>query len=138
MKRVCETVVYPSKPMDQGHYDCRMRFMCMKHIAMANLCPTRVPIAYKVISDYHGIILPGRDVGGTDAPGGGGGGTIGRYRTWGRQAPGGGASHHQSVPHLGAAPAPGGGALTCAASVLARDRRGIADSGALLGLAPSV
>ena len=53
-------VVYPSKPMNQGHYNCRMRFMCMKLIAMANLCPTRVPIAYKVISDYHGIILPGR------------------------------------------------------------------------------
>jgi hypothetical protein len=53
-------VVYPSKPMDQGHFDCRMRFMCMKLIAMANLCPTRVPIAYKVISDYHGIVLPGR------------------------------------------------------------------------------
>ena len=49
--------------------------------------------------------------------------TIGRCRTWGRQAPGGGASHHQSVPHPGAA-APGGGALTCAASVLARDLRG--------------
>ena len=74
------------------------------------------------------------NVGGTDAPPPGGGlgrGTIGRYRTWGRQAPGGGASHHQLVPHLGTAPAPGGGALTCAASVLARDRRGTADSGAL-------
>ena len=54
-------VVYPVKPMDAGHFDGRMRFMCMKLIAMANLCPTRVPIAYKVISDYHGIQLPGRD-----------------------------------------------------------------------------
>jgi hypothetical protein len=54
-------IVYPVKPMDAGHFDGRMRFMCMKLIAMANLCPTRVPIAYKVISDYHGIILPGRE-----------------------------------------------------------------------------
>ena len=80
------------------------------------------------------------NVGGTEAPPGGGGAGAGHHRPvpdLGPAAPGGGASHHQSVPHPGAA-APGGGALTCAASVLARDRRGIADSGALLGLAPSV
>eukprot|EP00966_Prymnesium_polylepis_P155891 3601871-Prymnesium_polylepis.1 len=28
---------------------------------MANLCPTRAPIAYKIVSDYHGIVLPSRE-----------------------------------------------------------------------------
>jgi hypothetical protein len=55
------SIACPPKPMDKGHFDARMRFMIMKLVAMANLCPTRVPIAYKVISDYHGIVIPSRD-----------------------------------------------------------------------------
>jgi hypothetical protein len=55
------SIACPPKPMDKGHFDAQMRFMIMKLIAMANLCPTRVPIAYKVISDYHGIVIPSRD-----------------------------------------------------------------------------
>lgn len=54
-------IACPPKPMDKGHFDARMRFMIMKLIAMANLCPTRAPIAYKIVSDYHGIVLPSRE-----------------------------------------------------------------------------
>lgn len=53
-------VVYPKPPMDRGHYDARMRFMIMKLISLANLCPSRVPMAYEIISEYHGIQFPVR------------------------------------------------------------------------------
>lgn len=39
-------IACPPRPMEKGHFDARMRFMIMKLVAMANLCPTRVPIAY--------------------------------------------------------------------------------------------
>jgi hypothetical protein len=54
-------IACPPKPLERGHYDTRMRFMIMKLIAMANVCPTRLSLVYKIVSDYHGIILPGRE-----------------------------------------------------------------------------
>ena len=54
-------IVAPESPMNAGAFDAGMRFMIMKLIGMANVCPTRVPLCYKIVSDYHGIILPGRD-----------------------------------------------------------------------------
>ena len=54
-------IVAPPPSMDRGKYDGRLRLMVMKLIALGNVHTHRIPIVYKIVSNYHGIQLPPRE-----------------------------------------------------------------------------